>query len=152
MFHPEFYYIIHRVNGEEEPLINQESLQAMISVLVVVLSLAVIPIFMYKTTVSMGETFWSLLTPGQKWLEISLILGGIGILLLIKLITDEVSSKLLKKFEVLKEQNAEKAKRIAELEEENAGLNKKIAELEKMSGGLSNINILVEEDSNIQNV
>ena len=73
-----------------------------------------------------------------------MIISGIGILLLIKLVTDELTTNLIKKFENLKEQNAENAKIIVELEEENARLNRKIAELEKKAEVFRTINIVVE--------
>ena len=150
MFHPELKYLIQIDNGQVAPLFKQENLQLMINVGVIALTLTLVPILMYDITETMGKMFWGLLTPGQQWLEILMILGAIGILFLLNLITNEVTTNLVKKFEHLKEQNAEKAKRIAAIEEQNAELNKKIADMEKKAGGLSNVNI-VEEDANVRN-
>ena len=141
---PELYCLIQRDNGEVEPLISQERVQFIISMFGFILSLTIILIFTYENTVKMGNIFWGLLTPGQQWLELSMIISGIGILILIKLVTDELTTNLIKKFENLKEQNAENAKIIVELEEENARLNRKIAELEKKAEVFRTINIVVE--------
>ena len=129
MFNPELYCLIQRVNGEIEPLISQERLQVMFDLLVVILSVTIITIFGYDITVSMGKIFWSLLTPGQQLLEILMIIGGIGMLFLIKLITDDLTTVLVKKFDCLKEQNAEKVKRITELEADNVALKEKVTYL-----------------------
>jgi len=152
MFHPELRYLIQRDNGEIAPLVTQERIQVMIDVLVFILTLTIVPIFMYDIVVAIGRMFWNLLTPGQQLLEILMIIGCIGILVLFKLITDELTTNLVKKFDHFKEQNAEKAKRIAELEEENAALKKKIEDIEKKATlSFKNIN-KVEEDPNIRNV
>ena len=129
MFNPELYCLIQRVNGEIEPLLSQERLQVMFDLLVVILSVTIITIFGYDITVSMGKIFWSLLTPGQQLLEILMIIGGIGMLFLIKLITDDLTTVLVKKFDCLKEQNAEKVKRITELEADNVALKEKVTYL-----------------------
>ena len=141
---PELYCLIQRDNGDVEPVISQERMQVIISIFGFILSLSIILIFAYKNTLKMGNIFWGLLTPGQQWLELSMIISGIGILILIKLVTDELTTNLIKKFENLKEQNAENAKIIVELEEENARLNRKIAELEKKAEVFRTINIVVE--------
>ena len=151
MFHPELRYLIQIDNGEVAPLFKPENLELMINIGVIALILTLVPILIYDITETVGKMCWSLLTPGQQWLEILMIVGAIGILVLLHLITNEVTKNLVKKFENLKEQNAEKVKRIAAIEEQNAELNKKIAELEKKAGGLNNVNI-VEEDANMQNV
>lgn len=129
MFNPELYCLIQRVNGEIEPLLSHERLQVMFDLLVVILSVTIITLFGYDITVSMGKIFWSLLTPGQQILEILMIIGGIGMLFLIKLITDDLTTVLVKKFDCLKEQNAEKVKRITELEADNGELKEKVTYL-----------------------
>ena len=129
---PELYCLIKRDNGEVAPLISQELLQ----VIMFILSSTMILIFTYNITIKLAKIFWDLFTPGQQWIEILMIIVGIEILFLIKLVTDEVTRNLIKKFENMKEENAEYTKKIVELEEENARLNKKI--------GKSFINIVVE--------
>ena len=126
MFNSELYCLIQRVNNEIEPLISQERLQVMFDLLIVILSVTIITLFGYEITVSMGKIFWSLLTPGQQLLEILMIIGGIGMLVLIKLTIDDLTKVLVKNFNCLKEQNAEKVKRITELERDNESLKEKV--------------------------
>ena len=126
MFNPELYCLIQRVNDEIEPLLSEERLQVMFDLLVVILSVTIITLFGYDITVSMGKIFWSLLTPGQQLLEILMIIGGIGMLGLIKLTIDDLTKVLVKNFNCLKEQNAEKVKKITELERDNESLKEKV--------------------------
>ena len=133
MFNPELYCLIQRVNDDEiEPLISQERLQVMFDLLIVILSVTIITLFGYEITVSMGKIFWSLLTPGQQLLEILMIIGGIGMLVLIKLTIDDLTKVLVKNFNCLKEQNAEKVKRITELERDNESLKEKVKYLNEL--------------------
>jgi hypothetical protein len=132
MFNPELYCLIQRVNDEIEPLISQERLQVMFDLLIVILSVTIITLFGYEITVSMGKIFWSLLTPGQQLLEILMIIGGIGMLVLIKLTIDDLTKVLVKNFNCLKEQNAEKVKRITELERDNESLKEKVKYLNEL--------------------
>lgn len=132
MFNSELYCLIQRVNDEIEPLISQERLQVMFDLLIVILSVTIITLFGYEITLSMGKIFWSLLTPGQQLLEILMIIGGIGMLVLIKLTIDDLTNVLVKKFNCLKEQNAEKVKRITELERDNESLKEKVKYLNEL--------------------
>ena len=132
MFNSELYCLIQRVNNEIEPLISQERLQVMFDLLIVILSVTIITLFGYEITVSMGKIFWSLLTPGQQLLEILMIIGGIGMLVLIKLTIDDLTKVLVKNFNCLKEQNAEKVKRITELERDNESLKEKVKYLNEL--------------------
>ena len=132
MFNSELYCLIQRVNDEIEPLISQERLQVMFDLLIVILSVTIITLFGYEITVSMGKIFWSLLTPGQQLLEILMIIGGIGMLVLIKLTIDDLTKVLVKNFNCLKEQNAEKVKRITELERDNESLKEKVKYLNEL--------------------
>ena len=133
---PELYCLIQRDNGEVAPLISQEILEVIMFIIMFILSSTMILIFTYDITIKLAKIFWDLFTPGQQWIEILMIIVGIEILFLIKLVTDEVTRNLIKKFENMKEQNAEYTKKIVELEQENTRLNKKI--------GKSFINIVVE--------
>ena len=132
MFNPELYCLIQRVNDEIEPLLSEERLQVMFDLLVVILSVTIITLFGYDITVSMGKIFWSLLTPGQQLLEILMIIGGIGMLGLIKLTIDDLTKVLVKNFNCLKEQNAEKVKKITELERDNVSLKEKVKYLNEL--------------------
>ena len=132
MFNPELYCLIQRVNDEIEPLLSEERLQVMFDLLVVILSVTIITLFGYDITVSMGKIFWSLLTPGQQLLEILMIIGGIGMLVLIKLTIDDLTKVLVKNFNCLKEQNAEKVKKITELERDNVSLKEKVKYLNEL--------------------
>ena len=132
MFNPELYCLIQRVNDEIEPLLSEERLQVMFDLLVVILSVTIITLFGYDITVSMGKIFWSLLTPGQQLLEILMIIGGIGMLGLIKLTIDDLTKVLVKNFNCLKEQNAEKVKKITELERDNESLKEKVKYLNEL--------------------
>jgi hypothetical protein len=125
MFHPNFNYFIKRDNREAVPLINQKKIEIIIEIFIVILSLiiiinATIQIFTYENIIALGKMFWGLLTPGQQWIEILTMILGIGILLLIKLITDEFTEKVIKKIEYLEQKNAKNVKKIFRLEEENA--------------------------------
>jgi hypothetical protein len=104
----------------------------MFDLLIVILSVTIITLFGYEITVSMGKIFWSLLTPGQQLLEILMIIGGIGMLVLIKLTIDDLTKVLVKNFNCLKEQNAEKVKRITELERDNESLKEKVKYLNEL--------------------
>ena len=132
MFNPELYCLIQRVNDEIEPLLSEERLQVMFDLLVVILSVTIITLFGYDITVSMGKIFWSLLTPGQQLLEILMIIGVIGMLGLIKLTIDDLTKVLVKNFNCLKEQNAEKVKKITELERDNVSLKEKVKYLNEL--------------------
>lgn len=154
MFRPELRYLIQRDIGEIAPLVTQERIQVMIDVIVCILTLTIVPTFMYDIIIAICRMFWNLLTPGQQLIEILIMIGCIGILVLVKLITDELTTSLVKKFDHFKGQNAEKEKRIAELEEENAALKKKIEDIEKKDKeatiSFKNIN-KVEEDPPLHN-
>lgn len=133
MFRQEFNFLIQRVNGEVVPIVSKEKIQILIEVLIYiyVLTLTIIPIFVYDIAIAICKMFWGLFTPGQQWLEILLIVGGIGFMVLCKCITDEFTEKIVKKIVYLKEQNIENVKKITELEEEKAALKKKIEDEDK---------------------
>jgi hypothetical protein len=61
---------------------------------------------------------WNLLTPGYQWLEILFIFSAFALLLLGKLILDEITTKINNSFTNLKEQLKIKENRIVELEAE----------------------------------
>jgi len=144
MFRPELQYLIQRVNNDEAPLFNQEKMELLIDVLVFIISLIIISIFGYEIMVAMGKMCWGLLTPGQQWKEILMIIGAIGFLVIFNWTLNEITRSLVKKFNYLKEQNTEKVKRIAQLEEDNAALKKKIVVLENKNEFLDTINHLLE--------
>lgn len=150
--------MFERDNGALRPLVTKEQLRIMIDGLLCILSLSIVPVFMYEIIVKTGKMFWSLFTPGQQWLEIGIIIIGITILIIGKFVFDELSSIVIQNFEKLKQQNEEQRKKIAGLEDEVTELKKQMAEkdatiysLEKKANGLCNVNV-VEEYSNLENI
>ena len=147
-------YMIQRDNGEVRPLVSKERLESIFDGTLFIISLVAIPYLLYEFINKM----WSLFTPGHQLMEIGTILIGIVVLIIGKFCFDELTDKLIEKFEDLKQQNEAQKKKIAGLEDENADLKKRIVEknatiysLEKKAKGLSNINI-VEVDPNMQNI
>lgn len=119
--YPGIYYLFERDNAARM-ITFSDFVDFIFVVIILMLSASIIlPIIYYC---------WNLFTPGQQLLEIGMIIISCHILLLGKFIFDELTLKLSKKFDDLKEQNAELNKKITEL-------NKKIAELESKNSQLS---------------
>lgn len=110
---PELYCQIQRYNGD---IAHHKEIHKMIDMSVIILLFTIMPIIIYDTTVSTGNMF--LLTPGQQWLEITMMICVIVILLLLKLITYEFTERIVKKIELLNEQNEANVNTILKLENE----------------------------------
>ena len=137
---PEMYCLIARDNGEVAPLISQEKLQVMMDgVITIVIGFILFYVF-WIISDYWSITHWTKIT---HWIEISLIIVGLSILTLGKFIADELTTKLVKKFEALKEQNAAKDKLIDEKDKLIDEKDKLIDEIKKVR------NINNKEDVNV---
>jgi len=71
---------------------------------------------LYKIPIFVAKVIWESLTPGQKLIELSCLIISAIILYAFKLLGDEITVKIERSFQKLKNENQEKDKRIAELE------------------------------------
>ena len=106
--------MMRRHEGGLEPIINEKKMEALLCIFIYYILVK----FLYGSFATICILFWSLLTPEQEILEISMIILCIGILVLVKLITEILTSRLSKNFENLKIKNVENVKKIAQLESE----------------------------------
>ena len=119
MVKPEFRFLIDREDGEILPLIDSHLFTAF--VMVVGLNIALILGFLIALDVGRlvfkGLTkIWSLLTPGNQWQELFLIVSSIFLGTLMLLIINEIFKKLDEAFTKLNNQLKEKDARIVALE------------------------------------
>ena len=119
MVKPNFRFLIDREDGEILPLIDSHLFTAF--VMVVGLNITLILVFLIALDVGRlvfkGLTkIWSLLTPGNQWQELFLIVSSIFLGTLMLLIINEIFKKLDEAFTKLNNQLKEKDARIVALE------------------------------------
>ena len=131
--------------GKGVDLLRIKKEEVSIMKMAVFLLLLTSPIFGFKITIFIGKIFWSLLTPGQKILEITMIICCIGIMSLFKLIADILTTNIFKKINYLKEQNDENIERIVELEKICGDLKTSNTTLEETNTMLEETNTTLEE-------
>jgi hypothetical protein len=110
MYNPEFRYLIAEDEMENQQFIIFENSLDYIGAFCTMIILAIV----------VYNRIWLLsgfLSPGQEWIEMTLITVSIGLFIVCKLIADLILNELNDSFSKLKSKNKEKDKIIKELEE-----------------------------------
>lgn len=125
MLNTELKYLITQDNNEIEPLISHKFFDSYIDYLGIICTSIIVLITSYKK-------LWlltGLLTPGNEFIEIMLILISIGLFIICKLIANFILNELSESFNKLKDKNDENNKIIRCLNRKNTELKRVINEL-----------------------
>lgn len=154
MFNPELRYFIAEENGEVEPIIEQKLFENILDYGGVICTGIILSLIAYNKL----SILTSVLTPGEEWIEMMLIIASIGFFIMFKLIADFVLNDLHASFDKLHRQIEEKdnkinttEKTIVKLENTIVQLDNKNAQLEKQIKELNDkIAQLNDENENFQ--
>ena len=89
-----------------------------VALTIISLSCLIVSQFLVNITWDLCVIIWNRLTPGQKLLELSVIVTSLSVLFSFFKAADELEKSIYESFEKLKKQNVEKEKKIAMLEDE----------------------------------
>jgi hypothetical protein len=112
MFNPELRYFIAEENGEVEPIIDPKLFEGIIDYIGIICTAIILTLSSYNGVWLLN----GILTPGQEWLELILILTSIGLFIVCKLIANFILNDLNESFNKLKIQIEEKDDEIKRLE------------------------------------
>lgn len=145
MLNQDLKYLITEDNNELEPLIHQNLFNSYIDYIGLTCTLIIILVNSYKH-------IWLLtgiLTPGNEWIEIGLILLSIGLFVICKLIADYILNDLSDSFNKLKDKNDSNDKIISCLHKKISKLKSTINELKIINDELKIDNNRLKTDNNI---
>ena len=89
-----------------------------VALTIISLSCLIVSQFLVNITWDLCVIIWNRLTPGQKLLELSVIVTSLSVLFSFFKAADELEKSIYESFEKLKKQNLEKETKIAKLEDE----------------------------------
>ena len=89
-----------------------------VALTIISLSCLIVSQFLVNITWDLCVIIWNRLTPGQKLLELSVIVTSLSVLFSFFKAADELEKSIYESFEKLKKQNLEKETKIAMLEDE----------------------------------
>ena len=89
-----------------------------VALTIISLSCLIVSQFLVNITWDLCVIIWNRLTPGQKLLELSVIVTSLSVLFSFFKAANELEKSIYESFEKLKKQNVEKEKKIAMLEDE----------------------------------
>ena len=93
-----------------------------VALTIISLSCLIVSQFLVNITWDLCVIIWNRLTPGQKLLELSVIVTSLSVLFSFFKAANELEKSIYESFEKLKKQNLEKETKIAKLEDELAKL------------------------------
>ena len=97
-----------------------------VALTIISLSCLIVSQFLVNITWDLCVIIWNRLTPGQKLLELSVIVTSLSVLFSFFKAANELEKSIYESFEKLKKQNLEKETKIAKLEDELAKLKEQL--------------------------
>ena len=150
MYNPELLKIIERDNEDADSLISKETLEKLFDGALIFITIAIIPYIIFGWLKALTTMYWNLLTPGRQWYEILVTAMTVAVIILGKLVFDELTNMINRRFDCLKDAYENKIKI---LKKESDAKDDKIADLEKKVNGPNNANNskIFEHDINVIN-